>query len=192
MGAGNGRPSGSQTFSMGIRPGINLDKALQLAAELEDEEIMPETEAPTSDRSGCQPPDPRRRRPVVRALTRETPGSKGVLSGDEAVGLAWSVIVAFVRLTHAAVHLRRAAHVGRRDHAGADLGRGARRGDRSSPRPDTWSWCAACWPPSERAGISYPDAHLAALAIEHGATLASRDHDFGRFRGLKWVDPLAR
>ena len=28
------------------------------------------------------------------------------------------------------------------------------------------------------------DAHLAALAIEHGATLASFDRDFGRFTGL--------
>lgn len=34
------------------------------------------------------------------------------------------------------------------------------------------------------------DAHLAALAIEHGATLYSRDNDFSRFPGLSWVDPL--
>ena len=35
------------------------------------------------------------------------------------------------------------------------------------------------------------DAHLAALAIEHGCTLASTDADFARFPGLKWVNPLA-
>ena len=34
------------------------------------------------------------------------------------------------------------------------------------------------------------DAHLAALAIEHGATLCSHDNDFSRFAGLRWVDPL--
>jgi predicted nucleic acid-binding protein len=34
------------------------------------------------------------------------------------------------------------------------------------------------------------DAHLAALAIEHGATLCSHDNDFSRFAGLSWVDPL--
>jgi len=34
------------------------------------------------------------------------------------------------------------------------------------------------------------DAHLAALAIEHGAELCSSDADFGRFSGLRWVDPL--
>lgn len=35
------------------------------------------------------------------------------------------------------------------------------------------------------------DAHLAALAIEHGATLYSSDNDFSRFAGLHWVDPLS-
>lgn len=35
-----------------------------------------------------------------------------------------------------------------------------------------------------------PDAHLAALAIEHGLTLCSSDGDFGRFGGLRWHDPL--
>jgi uncharacterized protein len=34
------------------------------------------------------------------------------------------------------------------------------------------------------------DAHLAALAIEHGATLCSCDNDFSRFAGLRWVNPL--
>jgi predicted nucleic acid-binding protein len=36
-----------------------------------------------------------------------------------------------------------------------------------------------------------PDAHLAALAIEHGLTLQSPDGDFARFPGLKWENPLA-
>lgn len=35
------------------------------------------------------------------------------------------------------------------------------------------------------------DAHLAALAIEHGATLHSADSDFSRFPGLNWVNPFA-
>ncbi len=34
------------------------------------------------------------------------------------------------------------------------------------------------------------DAHLAALAIEHGCLLASTDSDFSRFPGLKWHNPL--
>jgi uncharacterized protein len=34
------------------------------------------------------------------------------------------------------------------------------------------------------------DAQLAALAIEHQAELHSNDVDFGRFEGLRWVNPL--
>lgn len=35
-----------------------------------------------------------------------------------------------------------------------------------------------------------PDAHLAALAIEHGLKLCSTDGDFSRFPGLRWENPL--
>jgi uncharacterized protein len=35
-----------------------------------------------------------------------------------------------------------------------------------------------------------PDAHLAALAIEHGLTLCSNDREFARFPGLRWLNPL--
>jgi uncharacterized protein len=34
------------------------------------------------------------------------------------------------------------------------------------------------------------DAHLAALAIEHGATICTDDRDFSRFPGLKVLYPL--
>jgi uncharacterized protein len=39
-------------------------------------------------------------------------------------------------------------------------------------------------------GDLVPDAHLAALAIEHGLTLCSTDGDFSRFPGLRWENPL--
>lgn len=35
------------------------------------------------------------------------------------------------------------------------------------------------------------DAHLAALAIEHGLILCSADRDFGRYPTLRWFNPLA-
>jgi predicted nucleic acid-binding protein len=35
------------------------------------------------------------------------------------------------------------------------------------------------------------DAVLAALAIEHGATLCTTDRDFARFPALKWTNPIA-
>jgi toxin-antitoxin system PIN domain toxin len=34
------------------------------------------------------------------------------------------------------------------------------------------------------------DAHLAALAIEHGLTVCSTDGDFARFDGVRWENPL--
>ena len=40
-------------------------------------------------------------------------------------------------------------------------------------------------------GALVTDAALAALAIEHGATLASTDQDFRRFPEVRWVNPLA-
>ena len=36
-----------------------------------------------------------------------------------------------------------------------------------------------------------PDAHLAAIALEHGLTLCSTDGDFAKFPGLRWENPLA-
>lgn len=42
----------------------------------------------------------------------------------------------------------------------------------------------------QAAGPLATDAHLAALAIEHGATLASADRDFARFPGLSFFNPL--
>ncbi len=45
-----------------------------------------------------------------------------------------------------------------------------------------------------QAGATGPrvtDAALAALAIEHGATLASTDRDFSRFPNLLWINPLS-
>ena len=39
-------------------------------------------------------------------------------------------------------------------------------------------------------GNLVPDAHLAALAIEHGLILCSADSNFARFPGLAWQNPL--
>jgi toxin-antitoxin system PIN domain toxin len=71
---------------------------------------------------------------------------------------------------------------------------------------EEWLACEPVWitEPSERhretlgglllrasaRGNLIPDAHLAALAIEHGLILASTDGDFARFPGLRWENPL--
>jgi toxin-antitoxin system PIN domain toxin len=41
-------------------------------------------------------------------------------------------------------------------------------------------------------GNRVPDAFLAALAIEHGATLVTADRGFARYPGLRWEHPLDR
>jgi toxin-antitoxin system PIN domain toxin len=42
----------------------------------------------------------------------------------------------------------------------------------------------------QAAGPLVMDAALAAIAIEHGATLCSADRDFSRFQGLNWRNPI--
>jgi len=40
-------------------------------------------------------------------------------------------------------------------------------------------------------GTLIPDAHLAALALEHGLEVCSADTDFARFTEVRWRNPLA-
>ncbi len=44
--------------------------------------------------------------------------------------------------------------------------------------------------PSGSSANLVPDAHLAALAIEHGLTVFSCDSDFARFKNLTWINPV--
>ncbi|MCA1552835.1 MAG: type II toxin-antitoxin system VapC family toxin [Chloroflexi bacterium] len=45
--------------------------------------------------------------------------------------------------------------------------------------------------PLGTAGNLTSDAHLAAMAIEHGMELCSLDNYFARFPGLRWTNPLS-
>lgn len=108
----------------------------------------------------------------------------------ESVGLPWPSLLAYVRLvTNPRIY--------------------------SPPAPvaDAWAqaeeWLdrRAAWipPPGRRhrhvlgglveavrpAGNLMPDAHLAALAMEHGLTVVSTDTDFAKFPGLNWLNPVA-
>jgi hypothetical protein len=40
-------------------------------------------------------------------------------------------------------------------------------------------------------GNLVPDAHLAAIAVEHGLVVCSSDADYARFPGVKWLNPLS-
>ena len=112
------------------------------------------------------------------------------LSGDEPVGFAWVVLLAFFRLTTrqgifpSPLTLRQAVSV-----------------------LETWlaQPVAVVLQPTVRhldvlhgmlgplgtAGNLVTDAHLAALAVEHGAEIVSFDSDFSRFPGVQWRTPPA-
>jgi toxin-antitoxin system PIN domain toxin len=112
------------------------------------------------------------------------------INGTARVGMPWESLLAFLRLvTNPRVFER--------------------------PEPITQAWqqvrewltCNSVWipQPNERhaevlndlliqPGVHanlVPDAHLAALALEHGLTLCSTDGDFARFPMLRWLNPLA-
>jgi len=44
---------------------------------------------------------------------------------------------------------------------------------------------------SGTAGNLTADAHLAALALEHGCSIATADNDFRRFAGVTCINPVA-
>jgi toxin-antitoxin system PIN domain toxin len=120
---------------------------------------------------------------------RAKPWLEGILSGTEEVGFAWLVLLGFVRISTnpAAVELPLSA-------------------DAAIDFVDEWlaQPVATVAHPTHRhavvlrelleplgtAGNLTSDAHLAALAIEHGAELCSADADFSRFAGLRWNNPL--
>ncbi len=58
------------------------------------------------------------------------------------------------------------------------------------PGPSHWSILRLLIKEAGTAGNLTMDAHLAALAIEHNATLCSADSDFRRFPGLRFLNPL--
>ena len=58
------------------------------------------------------------------------------------------------------------------------------------PTPRHWPLVKDLLHSSGTAGNLTMDAHIAALAVEHGYTVYSNDADFGRFQNVKWINPL--
>ena len=59
------------------------------------------------------------------------------------------------------------------------------------PGPRTWQLLGRLCDEGQARGPLVMDAHLAALALEHGACIATTDRDFTRFPGLEILDPVA-
>lgn len=115
---------------------------------------------------------------------------EGVLSGDETVALPWVVILGFLRLTTNPRVVARPLTI--EQAIGVVDGWLARPAVVAlSPADEHWPILRELLGGSGSAGNLTTDAHLAALAIEHGAELCSADGDFARFARLRWANPLA-
>ncbi|MGH9181055.1 MAG: type II toxin-antitoxin system VapC family toxin [Acidimicrobiales bacterium] len=111
------------------------------------------------------------------------------LSGDETVAFAWQVILGFVRLsTQGRFFAAPLSAVEAFDVVTTWLAQP--NVIVLQPGRDHGSRVRDLLVGAGAAGNMTNDAHLAALAIEHGATLASCDSDFARFAGLRWRNPL--
>lgn len=112
-----------------------------------------------------------------------------LFGGQETVALAWSVALGFVRLSTRGQIMAAPFSV----EEALDVVDGWL--DRPNvvvvhPTDRHSALLRELLSPLGSAGNLTTDAHLAALAIEHGAELCSCDADFSRFAGLRWRDPL--
>ena len=111
------------------------------------------------------------------------------LNGDESIGLAWTVTVGFLRIsTHPRVFPDPLTPEGAIHHIDTWLALDVV--SLVTETRDHWRTLRALLTDVGVAGNLAADAHLAALAVTHGATLISCDGDFARFRTLRWENPL--
>jgi uncharacterized protein len=134
---------------------------------------------------------------LIHAVNRDAPlhapakaWLEQALSGRETVGLPWTVLLAFLRLTTRPGLFRRPLPIpAALELIGSWL-------DRESvtlvhPGPRHYQLLSDLLMECGTGGNLTSDAHLAALAIEHGAQLCSLDGDFSRFSRLDWRNPLS-
>lgn len=114
---------------------------------------------------------------------------EAALNGDEQVGLAWVVGLGFLRLATRAGILPRpltpkqALDIVQEwiEHPTVVM---------LHPGDGHWVILRSLLDPAGVAGNLTTDAHLAALTIEHDATLYSTDSDFSRFADLRVRNPI--
>jgi toxin-antitoxin system PIN domain toxin len=110
--------------------------------------------------------------------------------GGEPIGLAWVVLLAFWRVTtHPAIFPSPLPVATAGTIIEAWLGRPAT--IIVSPTPRHLALLSGLLTTSGAGANLVNDAHLAALALEHGATLISYDHDLTRFAGVQVERPAA-
>jgi toxin-antitoxin system PIN domain toxin len=111
-------------------------------------------------------------------------------SGEEAVGLPWQSISAFLRvitnrrLSGIRVSLEQAVQIVE-EWLRQPLTQVLVPGD------DHWSVLRRMIEEGRAAGPLVSDAQIAALTVEYGGVLYTADRDFARFPGLRWKNPLS-
>lgn len=123
------------------------------------------------------------RHAAARAWLEET------LSGSEPVGIPWAVALGFLRVSTSRRVMPRPLSI-EQACAVVDSWFAQPAVFAALPGEEHWSMLRALLAETGAEGNLTTDAHLAALAIERGAELCSTDADFGRFRRLRWTNPL--
>jgi uncharacterized protein len=112
------------------------------------------------------------------------------LNGDERVGLPWESLIAFHRLSTSPRILPRPLAG---EAAWQIIGEWLRSPVAWIPQPtdrhaEVFGGLVGRYRPTSKL---VPDAHLAAIAIQHGLEICSADSDFARFTEVRWRNPLA-
>jgi toxin-antitoxin system PIN domain toxin len=113
---------------------------------------------------------------------------EAAFNGDEHVGLPWQTVLAFVRIVSNARAVRTPL-AGPKACAIASAWLERPQVIVVEPGGRFWELFQEQVARGQVSGSLVTDAALAALALEHGATLCSTDRDFRRFDGLKVLDP---
>jgi uncharacterized protein len=126
-----------------------------------------------------------------RAEQHEVSGAwlEAALSGSQLVRFAWLTLWAFLRISTNPRAFDRPLSAAEAEVAVSSWLAQPTAGI-LEPGERYWQILRTLMRESQVAGPLVMDAALAALAIEHGATLHSTDRDFTRFPGLKWTNPL--
>lgn len=120
---------------------------------------------------------------------RVRPWLEEQLAGTETVAFAWNALLGFVRLTtNARIFASPLSTEDALDLVDAWLARPS--ATVVHPTARHGQVLRDLLGPFGTAGNLTSDAHLAALAVEHGAEVCSTDGDFARFPGVRLVNPL--
>lgn len=112
-----------------------------------------------------------------------------ILSETTPVGIAWIVVLAFLRIT-TLQRLTRNALSPARAVAYVDSWLALPHVSLVLPGEQHWPILRNLLQVTGTGGNLTSDAHLAALAIEHGYTVFTTDNDFQKFAGVSVMNPL--